>query len=1079
MRIKRFFLAFVLCLCLEPALEAIPARVSEGTIEIPTYLLGPENPNPPFALGNRSAVYPYSTLDDLTDTRELRAYKAVYLENEYLKAIVLPELGGRLYSLYDKVGKHEVLYRNNVVKYGLVALRGAWISGGIEFNFPNGHTTDTVSRVSCRLLQGADGSATVVVGDVDEVSEMHWEVALTLRPDQARLEQQMTLFNNTSTTKLHWYWANAAVPAADDMQFIYPMRETNPHSHTEIRTYPVWKGVDYSWYRNVRQPTSLFGLQVHRDFFGAYYHRLDRGVVHVADFREVPGKKIWTWGVAGDGQIWTGLLTDQDGPYNEIQAGRFETQLSQEFMPPRQIEEWKEYWYPVAGLGGGFVDATRDLAVNARVVTEGSSAVAEVLAISTVRLAGAHVVLKIGDQVLRDLDHVSFRPLVTREFAAKVPDGAAARQHLRIEITAEDGRPLLRWFAGDPVDGNFDFVPTAGQHKAASLPDVKPGMQELILAAQSDEKEGRQEEAERLYETALARDPRCLPAVLHLAVKALYAADLGAAQDYAARAMATTQTDPQVLYTAAIIQRAAERWSRAEDLLWSSLLYGSAPAPAFAQLGEIAIRRRDYADAQELLRRALHFNPDDALAEADLAAALRLGGDRGGAAKEASVAARLMPLLPFALAEQWRIASSGSETDATSQRAARAWRHTLGYSSQNYLEAGIWYRNLGDFGSSDFVLKSAVQNLAPEQVSPLVYYYLASNARQRKERRLAEDYARKGESAPYGGIFPNRLEDAEVLREAIQQNPKDAHAAYFLGNFLFAHASYHEAARSWSKALAQGFKYSVLLRNLAINAWRVERNLPSAAGWFEQAIQQASDDYRLYVDLDEVYAQLGDTEKRERLFAGAPADVLNRDTVRVRRVLLLVEQRQYDRALETLSGHNFKPWEGGEIVREVYVLANLEKGREALRRKSYSVAENAFRAALLYPANLGVGKPDKPSDEAANYWRGEALSAEGHQDEARQAWILSSQEGGAGGVSLYYHALAMSRLGERDQALQAMETLAAKVSGKSTSLDYYVAALAERFLENEDQARSRLKRALELDPALWQARIELSRPKDQ
>ena len=236
-------------------------------------------------------------------------------------------------------------------EYGLVSLRGAWISGGMEFNFPNGHTVVTVSPVAFTTLQNSDGSATVVVGDVDLVTEMHWEVALTLRPGQARLEQHVTLFNDTGLTNPYWYWANTAVPATDDMRFIYPMREANPHSHEEIWSFPMHDGVDYSWYKNVRHPTSLFGRQVHRNFFGAYYEKSDYGVVHVADFQEVVGKKTWTWGVGDDGLIWTGLLTDHDGPYNEIQAGRFETQLNYEFMPPRRADSFTEFWYPLRAGG--------------------------------------------------------------------------------------------------------------------------------------------------------------------------------------------------------------------------------------------------------------------------------------------------------------------------------------------------------------------------------------------------------------------------------------------------------------------------------------------------------------------------------------------------------------------------------------------------------------------------------------------------------------------------------------------------------------------------------------------------------
>ncbi len=246
---------------------AAQVRVRQGTIGIPTYLLGPPDPNPPFPLVNSHNIYPYTALDDLTAAKKTLTYQAIYLENEYLKATILPGLDGRVYSLYDKVARREVFYRNNVIKYGLVGLRGAWISGGIEFNFPNGHTTDTVSPVDRCIRQNPDGSATVTVGDVDQVSNMYWQVALTLRPGVARLEQRVTLLNSTSLPELYWWWANASVPATPDMQFIYPMREANPHSHTEIWTFPDWKGVDYSWYKNVRHATSLFGVDVHRDFF--------------------------------------------------------------------------------------------------------------------------------------------------------------------------------------------------------------------------------------------------------------------------------------------------------------------------------------------------------------------------------------------------------------------------------------------------------------------------------------------------------------------------------------------------------------------------------------------------------------------------------------------------------------------------------------------------------------------------------------------------------------------------------------------------------------------------------------------
>ncbi|MGH9469712.1 MAG: DUF5107 domain-containing protein, partial [Terriglobia bacterium] len=205
-----------------PAARAAAVRAWEGTIEIPTYVLGPADPNPAFPLLHKEPVYPYTMMDDLTSNREPKTYRAVYLENQYLKLTILPQLGGHLYSIYDKVDHREVLYRNNVVKYGLIGPRGAWVSGGVEFSFPFAHTDVSVSPVESVIQHNPDGSVTAVVGAVDWVSNMHWEVALTLRPDTARVEQKVTLFNSTPTKHLYLFWANAAVSATDDMQYIYP-----------------------------------------------------------------------------------------------------------------------------------------------------------------------------------------------------------------------------------------------------------------------------------------------------------------------------------------------------------------------------------------------------------------------------------------------------------------------------------------------------------------------------------------------------------------------------------------------------------------------------------------------------------------------------------------------------------------------------------------------------------------------------------------------------------------------------------------------------------------------------------------
>lgn len=1072
---KSVFLVLFACLVFAALGRSEAVRAWQGTIEIPTYALGEEDPSPVFPVAGRHLVYPYTMLDDLTERLETKSYRALYLENEYLKAIVLPDMGGRLYSLYDKVNQREVFYRNHVMKYGLVGLRGAWISGGIEFNFPDGHTVVTVSPVSSAYHQNPDGSATIVVGDMDQVTEMHWEVAMTLRPREARLELKVTLFNPTPLTNRYWFWENAAVRGSEDMRFVYPMREAFPHVRGVVWQYPVHDGIDYSWYKNIRRATSLFGRQVQRDFFGAYYDQPDYGLVHVADFREVPGKKIWTWGVADDGLIWTDLLTDRDGPYNEIQAGRYETQLNYEFMPPRRVESFTEFWYPVKGMGGGFVEATSELAANVHYVAASGTTKSSVefVLLPAVSIKDARVCVKLGPQLLRSFGPVSLEPMTAAHVGVPVEDVQAAKSQVSVEVLAPGGQVLLRWSAADPVDGNPDFVPAAGSSLPPPTPVEKMTVEELFLQGVDQEKDGNDEAAAKTYAEVLERDPRYIPALLKQAWQSYRGGDFARAQQLIARAMGRDAFDPRVHYVAGAIYRASQLWSLAQDAFWAGIHYGGPQAPAFAQLGEISIHQKKYQEAAALLRRAVSLNPDDAAAWTDLAVALRLGGDLRGASAAVEEALHRMPLLPFALAEQERILATRKQP--ASLPPAGEWAAAFRADVQDYLEAAAWYRSLDDLPSADAILHLALRSLPSQTLSPLVHYYLASNARQQGQQAQAEVYAKQAAASPYDKVFPNRTEDARVLDEALSHNALDSHAAYFLGNFLFAQGRYEDAGRMWSQALALGFEYSVLERNLGLYAWKIRKDLAGARGFYERAVRLDPNEYRFYVDLDEIYAQMGDTARRDKLFAQAPAAVHDHDTVLVRLALLDTQQKRYDHALALLMGHRFKPWEGGAIVREMYVLTNVQEGRQALEAKNAGEAEAAFRRALEYPHNLGVGKPDRPHDEEARYWLGEALAAQGKNDAAREAWSEAATEGKkAFGTARLFAGLALRRLGQGEEAAKILEPFANFTSpGRKGAEDFYLAGLLALFNGQKDQARNHFRHALELEPSFWQARIEL------
>jgi tetratricopeptide (TPR) repeat protein len=683
--------------------------------------------------------------------------------------------------------------------------------------------------------------------------------------------------------------------------------------------------------------------------------------------------------------------------------------------------------------------------------------------------------VKLGSEVLKEFTPPSFSPLKTEKMQVAVADIEEARKKLSVEIGTSEAA-LLRWSAADPLDGNKDFVPAAGAKAPQPKSIEAVTAQELFLHGVDVEKDGHKEAAAEIYRQVLERDPGFVPALLKEAWRLYRAGDFQGAEGLIYRALTRDPLDPDANYAAGVIYRASQRWTLAEDALWASLHFAGPQERALAQLGEIAIHEKKYDEAVGLLRRAVNFNPGDAMAKTDLAVALRLAGRGEEAVQTINETIADFPLFPWALAEQQRISSAGGAA-GTAGKARASWAASLTIGADTYLNVAAWYRSLGDLASSDAVLRTAIEELPAGSVSPVVYYYLASNARREGKESDAKRYAGEAAAAPYAKIFPYRLEDALVLDEACHENPADAHAPYFLGNFLFAVGRYDDASRMWLHALGAGFDYSVLSRNLGVYAWRVKKDLEGAAGFFEKAIELAPDDYRLYVSLDEIYAGLGDIAGREKLMANAPATVTERDTVRVRRALVYLQQKRYEQALELLANHHYKPWEGGQVVRRVYAAANLEEGRVSLAAGKPREAERAFRRAMEYPVNLGVGKPDKPHDEEALYWLGEALQAAGDAQGANEAWSQAVVSGtNAGGAARVFAALAMQRLGRADEAEGIFSELLDAASSKGADASHlYVAGLVERYRNRESQARELFQRAIDADPDYWPAQIELER----
>jgi hypothetical protein len=345
----------------------VKAWIEEVTI--PTYGIGKPEKNPMFLekrvyQGSSGVVYPHPVIEKILDQKEDKTYQAIYIENDYLKIMLLPELGGRVQMAWDKSKQRHFVYYNQVIKPALVGLTGPWISGGIEFNWPQHHRPSTFEPTDFYIENNSDGSVTVWCNELERMFRTRGMAGFTLHPDKAYLEIKVKLYNRTFFPQTFLWWANPAVKVNDEYQSVFPpdVYAVFDHGKRDVSEFPIAKGtyykVDYSpgtdisRYKNLPVPTSYMAINSGYDFVGGYENDTRGGLIHVANHHVSPGKKQWTWGYGDFGQAWDRNLTDEDGPYIELMCGVYtDNQPDFSFLQPGETKTWSQYWYPIQRMG--------------------------------------------------------------------------------------------------------------------------------------------------------------------------------------------------------------------------------------------------------------------------------------------------------------------------------------------------------------------------------------------------------------------------------------------------------------------------------------------------------------------------------------------------------------------------------------------------------------------------------------------------------------------------------------------------------------------------------------------------------
>jgi tetratricopeptide (TPR) repeat protein len=784
--VKKYFLVTVfVCFLITIALGQSSVRVWEESLVLPTYRLEPPDLNPMFYeyesyQGAKKKIYPYPFQDGVTNIRQEKTYKALYLENDYIKLSILPELGGRLFSAVDKTSNYEIFYHQHVIKPALIGMLGAWISGGIEWCVFHHHRNSTNMPVDYTLAENPDGSKTIWFGELERRHRMKWIIGITLYPDKSYIEATVKIFNRTAFPHSILYWANVAVHANDDYQVIFPpsVQVATYHSKNDFSHWPVsnevyrgvdYKGVDLSWWKNHPEPVSFFAWDLKEDFSGGYDHGKQAGVVHVGNHHIVCGAKLWEWSPGQRGRMWDKILTDADGPYAELMVGAYsDNQPDYSWIKPYEVKTFKQYWYPVRGIGG-FKNANTNAAVNFELKSDN---ITKIGFCTTSQYSDAKVLLKAGNKsILEESVDISPARPFTREVT--VPVGTK-EEDLKVSLISSSNETLITY---QPVERKYN--PELPEVVKAPPPpkDIEHIEQLYLTGLRLQQIHNPRVDPYAYYEEALKRDPGDSRTNTILGINYTKRAMFRQAEQKLRKAIeriSAEYTRPghtEAYYHLGLALRAQGKFDEAYDVFYRATWDSAFHSAAYYQVAELSCRKKDFTSALEQIDRSLSTNAMNTKALSIKAVVLRKL-DRFPQAKQVAMDVIAIDPLDFLAMNELYLAESGLRSKTRAKKALADLTKKMRNEVESYLELAVDYGNCGLWDEANEVLMRPLKNkMSFASTYPMIYYYLGYFYQQKGNTSEASGHFSRAAKMPTDYCFPFRLESIEVLNAAIKNNP--------------------------------------------------------------------------------------------------------------------------------------------------------------------------------------------------------------------------------------------------------------------------------------------------------------------
>lgn len=1033
-------------------------------VVIPTYEVGKPEKNPIFLekrvyQGSSGVVYPYPVIESMSDEKTDKTYDAVFIENEYIKVMILPELGGRVQMAYDKIKERHFIYYNHVIKPALVGLVGPWISGGIEFNWPQHHRPSTYMPVDTTIEENADGSVTVWVSEMERMFHQKGMAGFTLRPGHAFLEIKGVLYNRTEVPQTFLWWANPAVAVNDYYQSVFPpdINAVFDHGKRAVSSFPIATGtyykmdysagVDISNYKNIKVPTSYMAVNSRFNFEGGYENDTHAGMLHVANHHISPGKKQWTWGNGDFGRAWDRNLTDEDGPYIELMAGVYtENQPDFTWLQPYEEKSFVQYFLPYRELGV-VKNASKDLLMNIEPEAEGVR-----FKIFATSRQTVNVTLKNEDGKV----YYSKEATITPEelLDETVNTEGAHFDKLCLEITA-NGKELLYWHA-EPNE--VKPVPDAAE--AALLPEeIKTTEQLYLTGLHLEQYRHATYNPVEYYEEALRRDPIDVRNNNALGLWYIRKGRFRKAEQYLLTAVKTLQKrnpnpyDGEPIYNLGLALKYQGRMDEAYDRFYKSCWNAAWQDAGYFACAQISTMQGRLEDALDEIDRSLIRNWHNHKARALKAAILRRMG-RQDEALELIEASLSIDKFNFGCRYEHYLIS-GQET------VLNELKEMMRNDAHNYDEIALDYCGAGCWTEAASLWNIAIVAGA---VTPMTYYYLGWCLKQGKLAGAKKAFEEAATACP-DYCFPNRLEAILALQCAMEVNPEDAKAPYYLGNLYYDKRQYDLAMEAWETSCRKDDTFPTVWRNLALAYFNKKNEEDKAIEYMERAFHLNPADARILMELDQLYKRVRRPHaKRLAFLQNYPELIAQRDDLILEEITLLNQTGEYKEAKELLDTHIFHPWEGGEgKVSGQYQFARVELAKKCLAEKKYSEAATLLKECLEYPPHLGEGKLYGAQENDFYYFLGCAYEAMGEKELAMEYWESGIAGPTEPAAALYYNdakpdkifyaGLCLQKLGRKDEAngrFHKLTSYGEKHLFDKIKMDYFAVSLPDLLIWEDD-----------------------------